>query len=264
MGFSGGCVLNDWADRATDRTVLAARAQHEDYARQLRRERRFTGTRPIAAGIVSPGAALAFALALVGISAAVILTFSAPHRWYVLGALGVGLIGEPLYCAIKRKQRRFPAATFFHGIVLAMCPVAGYLAVRRPDLTALFVFTSLYFWEVGFNQLYDTVDAENDRRRGITTLSSAVGLRFVAVWTLVLSVLTTASFISLWWSSRSGPAMLVGICAAGLLLIGTDALLLLRRRLGVASAAIGIHLIYLPFVVAATALDTALKWLSVY
>jgi len=262
VGFSGGFVLNDWADRAADRVMLAARQHLPDYERQLRRERRGTGTRPIAAGFVSPHAALAFALVLIGISGAIVCTFPSPHRWYLLGALAFNAAAEPTYCFLKRRQGKLPIATFFHAVLLGICPAAAYLAVRHPDRTALGLFLSLYFWEVGFNQLYDTVDAENDRRRGITTLSATVGLSFVAPWCLVFSTLTIASFAWVWWTSGLGAVMLGGLGVAGALVLATDGLLLVRPRLRVASAAINIHQVFLMLVVAGTVADAALRWLS--
>jgi len=264
VGFSGGMVLNDWADKEPDRLMLAARAHHPDYARQLRRERPFTGTRPIAAGIISPGAGFAFAMGLVAVSAGVALTLPSPHRWYVIGALALGITGEPMYCLVKQRQKRLPFATFLSGALVALPAPAGYLAIRRPDRTALLLFVSFYFWEVGFNQLYDTVDAENDRRRGITTLSRAFGLRFVGGWCLALSSLCAAAFLAVWRSAGVGPIMLAGICIAALLLLGTDARLRLRPGLKAASRAIGVHQLFLVIIVCATVADVALRWLSVY
>ena len=263
VGFSGGFVLNDWADRAADRVMLDARQHLPDYERQLRKERRFTGTRPVAAGIVSPNAALAFALVLIGISGGIALTFPSPHRWYLLGALAYSTVAEPTYCVLKRRQGRVPVATFFHATLLGVCPAAGYLAVCRPDRTALGLFLSLYFWEVGFNQLYDTVDAENDRHRGVTTLSAALGLRFVSRWCLVLSAITVASFAWVWSTSGSGPVMLGAVGVAGALLLGTDALFAIRPQLRIASAAIDIHQLFVMLVVAGTVGDAALRWFSV-
>jgi 4-hydroxybenzoate polyprenyltransferase len=264
LGFSGGFVLNDWADWKADRTMLAARAHDADYLAQLRRERVFTHTRPVAAGIVSLNAALAFALALIGASAAVAFTFPFPQRFYVLGALAFDTVAEPTYCFIKRRQGTFPFATFFHAILEGLCPAAAYLAIRRPDLTALGLFACIYFWEVGFNQVYDALDVENDRLRGLTTLSTTVGVRFVAGWGLTFSLLTTAAFVWTWRLSHSGPVMLAGVLAGGMLMAGADVLLLLRPRPAVAKRTVGIHLAQLILVVGATAVDVVLRWTGVY
>lgn len=264
VGFSGGFVLNDWADREADRAMLTAGARDPEYLRQLRRERPFTGTRPIAAGIVSPNAGLAFALALIGISAIVALTFPAPHRWYLLAIIAISTVLEPAYCTVKHRQRRFPFATFMSAYLVGICPPAGYLAIRRPDLTALLLLASVYLWEFGFNQLYDTVDADNDRVRGITTLTTLLGLRFVAGWCFVLSVLATASFVAVWRVTHSGIAMLAGICAAAVLMIGADGYFFFRPRVRVGRAGITIHQVYLMLMVAATVLDTILRWRHVY
>jgi len=263
-GFSAGFVLNDLAGWRADREMLAARAHEAQYAEQLRKERLFTGTRPIAAGIVSPAGGLAFALALIAVAALVCLTFPSPNRWYVLAILVYCSVAEPLYCIIKEKQHVFPIATFFHAPLEALCPVAAYLAVRPPALTLVGLFTCIYFWEVGFNQLYDTIDVENDRVRGVTTLSSVLGVRFVAGWAFTFSVLSTAGFVFTWWASRSGPVMLAGVLGAGALMAGADAFLLLRPRKEVARAAIGIHLLQLILVVGSTTADVVLRWVGVY
>ena len=264
VGFSGGFVLNDWADREPDRAMLAAGIRDPQYGRQLRRERPFTGTRPIAAGIVSPHAGLVFALALIVTSALTALTFPAPHRWYLLTIIGASTVLEPLYCLVKQRQRRFPFATFISAYLVGICPPTGYLAIRRPDLTALLLLASVYLWEFGFNQLYDTVDVDNDRRRGVTTLSTLLGLRFVAAWCVALSTLTTLAFLELWHVTHSGPAMLIGICAAAALLLGTDIRFLLRPTPAVSRPAITVHQVFLMLVVAATVADAALRWRRVY
>ena len=259
-GFSAGFVVNDWMDWRADKVTLAARGQYPEYAAQLRRERPLTGTRPIAAGIIRPASALAFALALIAAAAAVALTLPVPHRWYVLAGLLFGNGAEALYCVIKRGQRRFPFATFLSAALVALPASVGYLAAHRPDLTALLLFASFYAWEVGFNQLHDAVDAENDRRRGIFTLSGTFGLRFVAAWCLTLSAVVTACFLAVWRTSGSGIAMLAGICAAAVLLLGTDVLFLVRPKLRMAGAAIEIHLAFVLVVVVATVMDSAARW----
>jgi len=54
--------------------------------------------------------------------------------------------------------------------------------------------------------------------------------------------------------------MLAGICVAAALLLGTDALFLVRPKLRMASAAIGIHLAFILVVVVATVVDSAARW----
>jgi len=262
IGFSGGFVLNDWADRTRDRLALEARIHHPDYERQLRRERPFTRTRPLAIGLVSPNAGLAFALALIAVSAGIALTFPSPHRWYILSALAFCAAAEPLYCRLKPSQGDVPVATFFHAALLGVCPAVGYLALARPDWTALGLFLWLYLWEVGFNQLYDTVDAENDRLRGVATLSTTRGLPFVARWCLAASALTSGCFLWVWWTSGFGRLAEAGLCLAGAVLLGTDLVLVLRPRLRVASAAITLHQVYVMIIVAATLADAELRWFS--
>jgi len=263
VGFAGGFVLNDWADWRADKAMLAARAHDAEYLAQLRKERTFTGTRPIAAGIISPAGGLAFALGLIGVAAAICLTFPSPNRWYLLAILGYCTVAEPTYCLIKRKQKVFPIATFFHAPLEALCPVAGYLATRRPDLTPLGMFAAIYCWEVGFNQLYDTIDVENDRLRGITTLSSVLGVRFVAGWAFTFSVLCTAALVFTWRVAHAGPIMLIGVLGAGALMAGADAYLFSRPTRSVARRTIGIHLTQLILVVLAVSAGVALHWLGI-
>jgi len=260
LGFLGGFVLNDWADRSADRVMLSTRAHDGIYQRQLRRERPFTRTRPIAEGIISANAALACALGLIALSALIAVTFPSPHRWYLLAALSFNSVAEPLYCYIKSVQSKVPIATFFHGILLGICPAAGYLALRPPDLTTLALFLSTYLWEVGFNQLYDMVDIKNDRQRGLTTLSTLFGLPFVARWCFALSMATAASFLFVWRASHFGLVMLVSVCIGGALLLVTDAILLLRPRLRVASSAITIHQVYFMLLVGGAFANAALVW----
>jgi 4-hydroxybenzoate polyprenyltransferase len=264
VGFAGGFVLNDWADWRADRAMLAARAHDAQYLEQLRKERLFTGTRPIAAGILSPAAGLAWALGLIAVSAAVCLTFPSPNRWYLLAILAYCTVAEPTYCLIKKKQKLFPIATFFHAPLEGLCPVAAYLAVRPPSITVLGLFASIYFWEVGFNQLYDTIDVENDRLRGITTLSSVLGVRFVAGWAFTFSVLSTAGFVFTWWAAHASTVMIAGVLGAGALMAGADVFLFLRPRKGVARATIGIHLLELVLAVGATSAGVVLHWVGVY
>ena len=265
VGFAGGFVLNDWADWRADKAMLAARAHDAEYMAQLRRERPFTGTRPIAAGIISPRAGLAFALALIAASAAVCLTFPSPHRWYLVGALAYCTVAEPVYCFIKRKQKGlFPFATFFHAPLEALCPAMAYLAVRRPDLTPLGLFASMYFWEVGFNQLYDTIDVENDRLRGITTLSSVLGVRFVAAWGFTFSLLCTAAYTPSHGGCPTPARSCSPVCSAQApSCCGADAFLFARPTHRAARATINIHLAQVMLVVGAATLGAALHWVGV-
>ena len=263
IGFAGGFVLNDWAGWRTDKVMLAARAHEAEYLAQLHRERRFTGTRPIAAGIVSPAAGLAFGLGLMAVSGAICLTFPSPNRWYLVAILAYSAVAEPAYCFIKEKQKLFPIATFFHAPMEALCPVAAYLAIRPPDLTPVGMFVAIYCWEVGFNQIYDTIDVENDRLRGITTLSSVLGVRFVAGWGFAFSVLCTAALVFTWWAAHAGLIMLIGVLGAGALVIGADAVLFARPTQPIARKTIGIHQGQLVLVVLATTLAAALHWLGI-
>ncbi|MBN2542689.1 UbiA family prenyltransferase [bacterium] len=228
LGFGAGFVLNDLVDRKRDEVIYTLENQDPEYINILRRERIFTKTRPLAAGIVSPAAGLIWALLLIAGSAAIIWTFPTPQRWWLLVLLFFGCIGEVVYCKLKAIQNIIPFATIQAAFTLASISLAGYIANARFDMGAVLIYLWLFFWESGHNQLYDVADKLNDLRRGINVLSTKYGIRAVAVWTLIIGIGCSIIIIANGFYHRLSYPYFIGACIAIILYLAGP-LLLLRK-----------------------------------
>ncbi len=217
LGTSAGFVLNDMADRRHDRVIYGEAVPDELYLRQIRMERPFTKARPLAAGILSPIEAGVLCAVLAGLAAVIALTFPPPRNYWILAILGYNFVGEPGYCWVKQRQMRFPLATFITGSLIGLWPVAGYAGAALPDRVAFLLFLVIFFWETGHNQVYDIVDYENDRRRGLNVMTVLYGLKAVSTWVFVLGILLCASVVALWRVADFSPVFLA-VAGAGLAL----------------------------------------------
>ncbi len=89
----------------------------------------------------------------------------------------------------------------FLGLALAIAPVGGWVAVRGTlDITPFYLAMAVLFWVAGFDILYACQDVEFDRRVGLYSLPSKLGIRASLLisamfHTLVVGLLIIAFFI---------------------------------------------------------------------
>lgn len=148
---SGGCVLNDFADRNFDPYVERTR------------------TRPIASGAVAPMEALTLfvALALVGIGLAAMLNRPAQLLAIVAAALTIA------YPFVKRfiSVPQFVLGAAFGWAV----PMAFAAQTGKTSQLAWLVFGTALIWAVIYDTFYAMVDREDDVRIGVKSTAILFG-----------------------------------------------------------------------------------------
>jgi 4-hydroxybenzoate polyprenyltransferase len=123
-------VLNDYIDRDSDRN---------DVESHLTRYWRVFGTRPLPAGMISRHETLLILLLLVGITGTLILTLPFPNSAFVL-LLMISCYCAEIFYQVRKRNQRFPLAQLAGRTDFALFPVAGYLCIGTPDMTALLYF----------------------------------------------------------------------------------------------------------------------------
>lgn len=215
-GFTAGLVLNDYVDRDLDR--LAVDTRFTRYWRPF-------GTRPLVEGTVSPARArLIFVLLALG-AAALILTLPWPHNLYILAIMGWSYLAEYIYQVGKRRQR-YPFAQILGRTDFALFPVAGYLVLGLPDLTALLYFVFFYPFALAHLGANDIADVTNDRARGLRTIPMLYGMAGATRWVLAFALLHTAAAVL--FASALGTIARAGL-VAGLACVMIASVGLVRR-----------------------------------
>ena len=123
------------------------------------------GTRPLAEGTISPARARLVIVLLALGAVALILTLPWPHDLYILAIMGWSYLAEYAYQIGKRRQR-YPLAQILGRTDFALFPVAGYLVLGLPDITALLYFVFFYPFALAHLGANDMADITNDRARG--------------------------------------------------------------------------------------------------
>ncbi len=154
---SAGCVINDFADRSFDPHV----------------ER--TKDRPIAAGRIAPGAALAGFVLLMLLALLLVMQTSV----LVVGLAIVGAFLASLYPFLKR-HTHFPQAWL--GMAFGWGAVMAWAAERGTVLDAVepwLLFLANVFWSLCYDTAYALADREDDRRIGVKSTALWFGERAV-------------------------------------------------------------------------------------
>jgi len=205
FGFEAGFVLNDYVDRAYDaRDVEAGK---------LTKYWRIFGTRPIPQDLVSPRRALCIFVLLVAAAAILIATLPYPHSLYVL-LIMLFSYGVEVFYQIRKRKQQLPFAQLVGRTDFALFPVAGYFCVGSPDTTALLYFLFFYPFAQAHLGANDLIDIENDRARGMNTVTTLFGLLGTALWIAGFTgihIVTALLFMTrLGWIARGG--ILLGLC----------------------------------------------------
>ena len=205
FGFEAGFVLNDYVDRAYDaRDVEAGK---------LTKYWRLFGTRPLPQGLVSPRRSLGLFVLLVAAAVILIATLPYPHSVYVL-LIMLYSYGVEVFYQIRKRKQQFPFAQLVGRTDFALFPVAGYLCVGSPDMTALLYFLFFYPFAEAHLGANDLIDIENDRARGMNTVTTLFGLSGTALWIAGFTgihIVTALLFMThLGWIARGG--ILLGLC----------------------------------------------------
>jgi 4-hydroxybenzoate polyprenyltransferase len=171
---SGGCVMNDFADREFDPHVERTR------------------DRPLARGAVSPLEALLLASALGAIAFGLVLTL---NRLTVLLALAgaVLTIAYPFLKRVTHLPQIWLGASFGWSVPMAFAAQTGTV----PQLAWL-MFIAVILWAVVYDTMYAMVDREDDLRLGIRSTA----ILFGDADRILLGIMQALLLLALWLVGR--------------------------------------------------------------
>jgi 4-hydroxybenzoate polyprenyltransferase len=173
-----------------------------------------TATRALPAGLLSVGFVWIFTI----VAAALFLLAAAMLNRLTLVLAPVALVSVLLYSFTKRWTQ---LSHLVLGWCLSIAPTGAWIAVRGNLGSAVPLLLSLVvlLWTAGFDVLYACQDYEFDRREGLHSIPTRVGI-VKALW--ISRGLHVAAFLALIWLyvvTGLGPVALAGVLAtAGLLM----------------------------------------------
>ncbi|HUU76396.1 MAG TPA: UbiA family prenyltransferase [Methanoregulaceae archaeon] len=217
FGFEAGFVLNDYIDRDYDiRDIESGR---------LTKYWRLFGTRPLTAGDITPRGALTLFIILVAIATFLIFTLPSPNSFYVFLIMIYSYSVEAFY-QVKKRTQTLPIAQLIGRTDFALFPVAGYLAIGSPDMTALLYFMFFYPFALAHLGINDLIDAANDLARGMKSVTSLYGPSGTVIWIggfTALHIFMALFFMSqLGWIARGGIILGIALLLIANLAISRD------------------------------------------
>lgn len=205
LGFEAGFVLNDYVDRNYDARDIEAG--------KLTKYWRMFGRRPIPEGLVSSREAVVVFIILVAATLLLSATLPFPHSVFVI-LIMVYSYGVEVFYQVRKRDQRLPLAQLVGRTDFALFPVAGYLSIGNPDMLAIFYFLFFYPFAQAHLGANDLIDVQNDRARGMNTVTTLYGFSGTALWIAgftALHVVTAVLFMtSLGWIARGG--IVLGLC----------------------------------------------------
>ena len=186
---SAGCAINDWADR--------------DFDRHVKR----TAERPLTAGLIRPGEAVALFVALSLVSFLLVLPLNG--LTIALAFVGAFLAGSyPFTKRFLAIPQAYLGVAFGFGIPMAYAAIQGALPASAWAMLAANVF-----WAIAYDTEYAMVDRDDDLKIGIRTSAITFGRFDVAA---VMGSYAAALALLAWVGrlEEVGPAYYAGLLVA--------------------------------------------------
>jgi len=233
-------------------TAAASCALNQVLERDLDRLMRRTAQRPLAAGRMSVGAAVALATALMLVGVLGLAVF-----YDVVAAL-LSLATLVAYVLVYTPLKRHSSFNTVIGAVPgAMPPLLGYVAVAgEPGPWGWMLFASLFVWQFPHFLAIAWMHREDYRRAGmrmLPALDGAAGLagRQAFLYALVLLPVSLLPAVR----GDAGPVFAAGALLLGAAYAGASALFALRESQRRARAVLFVSLAYLPLLFSLALLD---------
>ena len=190
---SAGCAINDYADRAIDPHVARTRG------------------RPLAAGEITPGEALAVgaALALAAFGLVLFLNRMAIALSFVALAIAAGYPYAKRFVALPQA---WLGVAFGFGIPMAYAAVLGHL-----PLEGWLLFAANFFFAFAYDTEYAMVDRDDDARLGVRSSAITLGRWDVAA-VMASYAAMLALLVALGLRLALGWPYYAGLGAAGLMM----------------------------------------------
>jgi 4-hydroxybenzoate polyprenyltransferase len=186
---SAGCAINDWADRDFDRHVARTR------------------DRPLTAGLIRPGEAVAL---FVGLSLAALLLVLPmnPLTWALAVVAAFLAASYPFTKRFFALPQAYLGIAFGFGIPMAFAAVQGTLPA-----TAWVMLAANVFWAIAYDTEYAMVDRDDDLKIGIRTSAITFGRYDVAAVMLSYAA-ALALLVVVGRLEDLGPAYYAGLLVA--------------------------------------------------
>ena len=191
---SAGCAINDYADRDFDGHVAR------------------TESRPIAAGLVKPGEAIAVFVTLSLLAASLLIFLNWPTRFMSLVALGLATL-YPFMKRFTHLPQVVLGAAFGWAVPMVFMALTGSL-----PLLAWLLFLSAILWALIYDTQYAMVDREDDLKIGVKSSAILFG-RYDNLIIGVLQVVMIGLLILIGILSDRSELYYLGIAAAAVLFI---------------------------------------------
>ena len=186
---SAGCAINDWADRDFDRHVERTR------------------DRPLTAGLIAPGEALAVFAVLSAVAALLVLPFNT-LTWALAVVAAFLAASYPFTKRFLAIPQAYLGIAFGFGIPMAYAAVLGTL-----PLSAWLMLLANVFWAIAYDTEYAMVDRDDDLRIGIRTSAITFGRHDVAAVMLCYAA-TIALLAVVGWLEALGAFHVLGLTVA--------------------------------------------------
>lgn len=201
----------------------AAMAFNRLVDRRLDADNPRTATRHLPTGQLSVAAVTAFTIACsVGFIASTAHFIVWNDNWWPL-YLSVPVL---LFLLAYSYTKRFTALChFWLGTSLSLAPIAAWIAITGtiawpPVVLGLVVLT----WVAGFDILYACQDADHDRRVGLFSVPSRLGVPGALRVAMLCHALMVGLLVVLGWVAPLGMVYFVGVAAVAVLLVYEHAL----------------------------------------
>jgi 4-hydroxybenzoate polyprenyltransferase len=204
---SAGCAINDYADRAFDPHVERTRR------------------RPLAAGEIQPGEALAVGAALALCAFMLVLFLNG-------FAIMLSFLGLAIAATYPYSKRHFALPQAYLGIAFGFGIPMAYAAVRRDlPLECWLLLAANVFYSFAYDTEYAMVDRDDDAKIGIRTSALTLGRWDVpAVMASYAAMLVLLALVGA--SARLGWPYWLGLAAAGGMMVYHWTLIRGRSREG--------------------------------
>lgn len=134
----------------------------------------------------------------------------------------------PLTSIIYPYLKKFtPVSHFVLGLNLGYAPVGGWLAVTgafnippgAPEIAMLLLLFAVTFWVAGFDMIYSLLDLDFDKRSGLHSIPSVLGVRAALRLSFVAHVLMLALLVGLMVVLRLGVVFKAGLVVIAALIL---------------------------------------------
>jgi 4-hydroxybenzoate polyprenyltransferase len=174
-----------------------------------------TKGRPVPSGRLSRGAVLAWTI---GSAALFVVVAGLINLW----ALALSPVALAIVLGYSHSKRFTSLSHLWLGAALGVAPIGGWIAADQLPWSPVpwLISAAVVLWVAGFDIIYATQDEDFDRRWGLHSLVTRLGLRGALVASKVLHSLAVACLVILGLvADRLGPVYLMGagIAAACLL-----------------------------------------------